>query len=89
VLAEHFVPDQEVATFSNVEELFEKAHYYLRHPQLAQQIAQRGQARAYRDHTYERRLNELVSKVLPGKGWAPAPLPVPVKSVQLQMVGNA
>lgn len=89
VLAEHFVPDQEVVTFSTVEELIEKAHFYLRHPQLAQQIAQRGQARAYRDHTYERRLNELVSKVLPGRDWARAPLPSPVKSVQLQMVGNA
>lgn len=75
VLAEHFVPEVEVATFASVDELIEKAHHYLKHTEQAQQIAQRGQLRAHRDHTYEKRLEEIVEVVLPGRvtKWTPDP----------------
>jgi len=63
-LAEHFEPEVEVATFADIDELVEKATYYLRYPAAAAAIAARGQTRAHRDHTYERRLNELLGIAL-------------------------
>jgi spore maturation protein CgeB len=63
-LAEHFEPEVEVVTFRSVEELIEKSGYYLRNPDAAAAIAQRGLARAHRDHTYELRLTELLSIAL-------------------------
>jgi spore maturation protein CgeB len=64
VLAEHFVPEVEVVTFSNVEELVEKTAYYLRNPAEAAQIAERGRIRAHRDHTYEHRLKDILGIAL-------------------------
>jgi spore maturation protein CgeB len=64
VLAEHFEPDVEVATFATIDELLEKTAYYLRNPTLALQIAERGRLRAHRDHTYEQRLRELLNIAL-------------------------
>jgi spore maturation protein CgeB len=64
VLAEHFEPEVEVATFATVDELLEKTAYYLRNPAIAQAIAERGRARAHREHTYEHRLRELLSVAL-------------------------
>jgi spore maturation protein CgeB len=60
-LAEHFDPEEEVATFGSVDELIEKTAYYLRNPGAAAAIAERGRLRAHRDHTYEQRLRELLS----------------------------
>ncbi len=59
VLREHFDPGVEIETFANTEELIEKIRHYLRHPQEAAAIALRGQARAHREHTYARRLDEI------------------------------
>jgi spore maturation protein CgeB len=64
VLAEHFVPDLELVTFATVDELIEKARYYLRNPDKAGLIARTGQARAHRDHTYEKRLEQVITLVL-------------------------
>lgn len=63
VLAEHFRPGEEIETFDNVDELREKARFYLRNQQRARQIADAGQRRAHRDHTYARRLEELLTRV--------------------------
>ena len=63
-LAEHFEPEVEVVTFRNVDELIEKSAYYLRNPDAAAAIAQRGRARAHRDHTYELRLTEILNIAL-------------------------
>jgi spore maturation protein CgeB len=60
VVSEHFEPGVELVTFDSVEELLEQIHHYLRNPQLAAQIARRGQLRAHRDHTYESRLHEIL-----------------------------
>jgi spore maturation protein CgeB len=59
-LAEHFEPEVEVVTFGSVDELAEKVAYYLRNPEAASDIAARGRLRAHRDHTYDRRLDELL-----------------------------
>jgi len=60
ILAEHFEPDVEVATYEDVDELIEKVAFYRKNPAAALAIAERGRVRAHRDHTYERRLQELL-----------------------------
>lgn len=60
LMAEHFEPGVELATFDSAPDLLERIHYYLRHPQIAADIARRGQLRAHREHTYEIRLAEIL-----------------------------
>jgi spore maturation protein CgeB len=76
VLGEHFEPDQELVTFSNIDELIEKARHYLAHPEEALRIARNGQLRAHRDHTYEKRLEQIITLML-GKGALPASKSLP------------
>jgi spore maturation protein CgeB len=70
VLAEHFQPGSEVASFDSVEDLLEQIRHYLRHPDAAAAIAARGQARAHAEHTYEHRLEEIFRICLWGSGSA-------------------
>jgi len=62
-LAEYFEPETEVVTFRSRRELKEKVEYYLAHDTERRAIADRAYARAHRDHTYEKRLQELLSVV--------------------------
>jgi spore maturation protein CgeB len=64
ILAEHFQPEVEVATFGSVDEMIEKVDYYIRHPAAAAAIAERGRLRAHHDHTYEHRLTEILRVTL-------------------------
>jgi spore maturation protein CgeB len=75
VLAEHFEPGEELATFATIDELIEKARYYLSHPDEAARIARNGQLRAHRDHTYEKRLEQIITLML-GKDALPAAAPL-------------
>jgi spore maturation protein CgeB len=59
VLKEHFLPGVEIETFASAEEMVEKIKHYLENPEAADRIARRGQARAYREHTYVHRLAEI------------------------------
>lgn len=52
---------KEMVCYKDEKELKEMVKYYLSHPEEREQIAQKGQERAYRDHTYERRLKEMFS----------------------------
>jgi hypothetical protein len=54
-----FVPDQEVVTYNSVEEAVEKVEYLLTHEDERRRIAQAGQARTLRDHTFENRAEQL------------------------------
>lgn len=63
-VAEHFEQDVEVVVYHTVEELREKARYYIDRPDLARTIADRGRIRAHRDHTYEQRLGEILGVAL-------------------------
>jgi len=58
-LAEHFEPDREVLVYRSAYELLDKARFYLAHPEAAEKIRQAGHARALRDHTYQRRFQQL------------------------------
>lgn len=59
-LHELFEVGREVVAYSSKEEAGELVRYYLDHPDKAAQIAQAGQARTLREHTYAQRMQELV-----------------------------
>jgi len=59
-LAELFEPECEVVTFRTRAELKQKVDYYLAHPEERREIADRGYARAHRDHTFEKRLGRML-----------------------------
>ncbi len=58
-LAGYFEPDREVLVYRTEEELYEKACYYLAHTEEAEAMRQAGRQRALRDHTYQRRFEQL------------------------------
>lgn len=51
---------REVVAYANREEAVELIQYYLDHPAEAETIACAGQSRTLREHTYEKRMEELV-----------------------------
>jgi spore maturation protein CgeB len=59
-LGELFEVGKEVVAYSSPEEAAELIRYYIAHPEEARVIARAGQARTLRDHTYQRRMAELV-----------------------------
>ena len=54
-----FEPDTEVVTYRDAEECAEKARYLLEHEAERRAIAQAGQRRTLRDHTYTQRADQL------------------------------
>jgi hypothetical protein len=59
-LGELFEPDREVVTYTSPEDCVEKIRYLLTHETTRSQIAQAGQVRTLREHTYFHRMQELV-----------------------------
>jgi len=51
----------EIICYKDEKDLKELIKYYLEHPEERRKIAQRGQERAYRDHTYKKRLQQIFS----------------------------
>ena len=62
-LRAYYMPDKEIAIFSNFDELAEKCKYYLEHPTERAAIAKAGYDRTIREHTYEQRFNEIFKKM--------------------------
>jgi spore maturation protein CgeB len=60
-LGDLFELDREVITYEDGEELIEKVRYYLDHDDDRSAIADAGQARTLREHTYAQRMEELAS----------------------------
>src|SRR3989338_8274165 len=58
-LHELFEVGKEVETYRTKEELLEKIQHYLTHEEEREKIAQAGQQRTLKDHTYEIRMKEL------------------------------
>lgn len=56
-----FKPGEEIICYKNIEELKNMVKFYLSHPREREEIARKGYLRAYRNHTYARRMEELVS----------------------------
>ncbi len=58
-LEEYYRLDEEVVCFASVDEMIEKAQYYLDHEDERQKIAERGHERTLADHTYEKRFSDI------------------------------
>ena len=54
---------QEIEVYHGIEDLKEKIRYYLDRPKEREEIALRGQKRAYANHTYRQRFAELLEIV--------------------------
>jgi spore maturation protein CgeB len=59
-LHEMFDPGKEVVAYRTSEECAEMIQYYLEHDEEREAIARAGQQRTLRDHTYSKRVQELV-----------------------------
>lgn len=62
-----FTPGEEMITYSSPEDFLAKLHYYLSHPEERSGIAIRAMQRTLREHTYEARLQKLLSAVFEGE----------------------
>ncbi len=69
-----FEVGREVVTYRTANECAEKTRYYLDHEEERERIAQSGQARTLRDHTYAKRMEE-VSSIVEGYARASAAAP--------------
>jgi len=58
-LAEYFTPGEEVLTYTDPDDLLDKARYYLAHQEKAERIRRAGLERARREHTWQHRFSEL------------------------------
>jgi spore maturation protein CgeB len=66
-ISDFFEPDTEVVTYKSADECVEKIEWLLSHPNELKQIADAGQQRTMKDHSFERRaeeLNEIILKSL-------------------------
>ncbi|MCU1283542.1 MAG: hypothetical protein JWM53_7088, partial [bacterium] len=59
-LQELFEPGKEIVAYDSVGDAIEKIEYYSGHAEEREAIARAGQQRTLRDHTYERRMMQLV-----------------------------
>ncbi|BCG60645.1 CgeB family protein [Paenibacillus sp. URB8-2] len=62
-LATFYKPGEEIVTFSTPLEMIDKVHYYLTHEEERQAIALKGLERTLRDHTYPKRVNQLLTTI--------------------------
>jgi spore maturation protein CgeB len=61
-IEEFYEVGAEIDTYRTAEELIDKTRFYLSHPAAAERLRAAGHARARRDHTWERRFEELFRK---------------------------
>ncbi|MEN2986543.1 MAG: glycosyltransferase [Thermodesulfovibrionaceae bacterium] len=59
-IEEVVVPDKEIVTFSDYEEMMDKIKFYLPKEDLREKIAWAGQQRVLKDHTYEVRIRQMI-----------------------------
>ncbi len=62
-LPELYEPGVEAEYFTSREELLDKAGYYLNHDEAREKIARNGYLRTVNDHTYDRRIAEMIRVV--------------------------
>jgi len=65
-----FKLDEEIVCFQTIEELKEKIDYYLAHPKKREEIAKAARERAYKEHTYTHRIEQMVEFIRRVKGSA-------------------
>jgi spore maturation protein CgeB len=62
-LGEYFTPGAEVLTYTDRDDLLEKARFYLAHAETAERVRRAGFERARREHTWQLRFNELFGRL--------------------------
>lgn len=62
-LQNYYTPGAEIATYESPEEMIQKIDYYLAHEDERLHIARKGLKRTLSDHTYEKRLDALLSTI--------------------------
>jgi len=62
-LAGFFTPGEEIVLFDTPDDCAEKIRHYLKNDTERRAIAERGRTRALRDHSYTRRLEEMLSVI--------------------------
>lgn len=62
-LADYYVPDREIATFSTLDALIARIHYFLTHEDHRREIAEAGYRRTARDHTYVHRFTQIFRRM--------------------------
>ena len=55
-----FVPDKEIVTFRNEDEMIDKIRFYLKNDSPRKQVADAGKTRALKDHTYKVRTGQML-----------------------------
>jgi hypothetical protein len=65
-LLSEYVVGKEIETYNSINELVEKARYYLENNIERESIAQRGYRRALNSHTYKIRIENLIQKLVSG-----------------------
>lgn len=63
LLPECFEVGKEIVTFKSLPDLLEKIEFYRNNPEERCRIAERARARVLRDHTYDRRLEEMLGVI--------------------------
>lgn len=63
IISECFEPGKEILTFNNIEELYEHIAFAKKYPNEAQSIRMAGHKRALSEHTYEIRLQKIISNL--------------------------
>jgi spore maturation protein CgeB len=62
-LGEFFDVDSEIVCYQSKEELLEKIRFYLKRPDLRNQIQQEGRRRCLNDHTWEKRFEKVFREI--------------------------
>lgn len=62
-LSDYYEDVKEVVIFNNIDDLIQKLRYYLSHDKERKRIAHAGYQRTLRDHTYEKRFNEIFNNI--------------------------
>jgi len=62
-LGEFFVPGREIETYASRDEMLAKIRYYLAHEEQRLAIAQRGHARAVKEHTWQHRFRQAFAQM--------------------------
>ena len=63
-LERYYTPDREIVIFKDLDDLVDKVRYYLTHPDERDTIAQAGYQRTCAEHTYDRRLSDMLDFAL-------------------------
>lgn len=61
-------PGKEIETYISLDELREKIDHYLVHPEERETIARAGRERVLEDHTFERRMEEMLAVIFSREG---------------------